>query len=187
MRSHTVQLITIDSLREDLATLDRGRFVDKHPGAFLLALGYLSVEEIRRERRGISNTDRDVDETASFTFTPRLRHEGAKSHPLAGCAFYLQPSGGHLEPITVGRSPSCDITIPETGVSEYHCRIELTDEGVVIIDTDSTNGTTINLERLNPGAPTLLADEDILSVGRYSFQMLSSQTFHSEMKLITML
>lgn len=180
-----VRLLTLDSLRGDLKSLDQPAFEERYPGAFLLALGYLSVAEVRRGRRSVS---REIDVTSTFMFGEKLRHgapnQPAPTHPLAGCAFYLRPDDGIDKPVIIGRSPGCDITIPETGVSEHHCRIELSEQGVVVIDTDSTNGTTINLARLEAQQPHVLADEDILSIGRYSFQMLSSGTFHAEMQLV---
>jgi hypothetical protein len=184
-----VRLLTLDSLRGDLKSFDRPAFEDRYPGAFLLALGYLTVAEVRRGRRSMS---REIDVTSTFTFGEKLRHGAgpaapAPQHPLAGCTFYLRPGEDIDKAVIVGRSPGCDITIPETGVSEHHCRIELREQGVVVIDTDSTNGTTINLERLEPQEPKVLADEDILSIGRYSFQMLSSRTFHAEMQLVAAL
>ncbi|PID37622.1 MAG: hypothetical protein CSB49_08760 [Proteobacteria bacterium] len=180
-----VRLLTLDSLRGELQSLDQPAFEDRYPGAFLLALGYLTVAEVRRGGRSLS---RDIDVTSTFMFGEKLRHRGpnqpAQSHPLAGCAFYLRPAEEIDKPVVIGRSPSCDITIPEAGVSERHCRIELSEQGVIVIDTNSTNGTTINLARLDAQTPRVLADEDILSIGRYSFQMLSSGTFHAEMQLV---
>ena len=52
------------------------------------------------------------------------------------------------------------------------------------IDVGSTNGTTVNLERLEPMRPKVLADEDILTLGRYSFQLLSAATMYSELALL---
>lgn len=187
-----VRLVTLDSLQEDLTTGSRDAFLDRYPGAFLLALGFLSVEEIQRNRPRREMAEdptglKKIDSTATFTFGSQLIHRATDNHPLAGCAFHLQPSPNPVASVAVGRSPNCDITIPETGVSERHCLIQLTARGVVVIDSGSTNGTTINLNRLEAGTPILLADEDILSIGRYSFQMLSSQTFYDELSLLAAL
>jgi hypothetical protein len=43
----------------------------------------------------------------------------------------------------VGRSPICDFQIEHPTVSATHCELELTNEGVVVRDCDSTNGTFV--------------------------------------------
>ncbi|MBW2733927.1 MAG: FHA domain-containing protein [Deltaproteobacteria bacterium] len=176
-----VQLLTLEALRPDLARFGRRDFVEHYPGAFLLAMGFLSAEEIRAQRKRRDASGRDIDATTALRFAPTLRHEAGEAHPLAGCAFHLRPDHGN-DPVSVGRAQSCNVTIPDAGVSERHCRIELRDDGVMVVDEHSTNGTTINLERLEAGQGRLLADEDILSVGRYSFQMLSAATFYVEIQ-----
>lgn len=176
-----VKLLTLDSLRPDLARFGRRDFVENYPGAFLLAMGFLSSEEIRAQRQRRDESGKEIDATTSLRFGQTLRHDAGGSHPLAGCTFYLRPDHGE-DAVSVGRAKSCDITIPDSGISERHCRIELRDEGVAVVDEHSTNGTTINLERLEPGDARLLADEDILSLGRYSFQMLSAATFYVEVQ-----
>jgi hypothetical protein len=191
-----IVMVTLDELRKDLGDLGRDRFIERYSGAFLVAMGFLSVEEIRqgtgkRPRKMLSSEvmvssfdpGDEVNETAAFKFGKRIRHDAARKHPLAGCAFHLRP-GGSGDTLTVGRSKHCHLTIPETGVSENHCRIQLTERGVTVTDTDSTNGTKVNMRQLEPNTPTLLADEDILSLGRYSFQMLSVYTFYDEIQAL---
>lgn len=176
-----VKLLTLDSLRPDLARLGRREFIEEYPGAFLLAMGFVSAEEIRAKRRRRNESGKEVDATSHLRFADTLRHDPSGPHPLAGCTFYLRPDERD-DPLSIGRAKSCDITIPDGGISERHCRIELTEEGVAVVDEHSTNGTSINLDRLDPGKARLLADEDILSLGRYSFQMLSAATFYVEVQ-----
>jgi hypothetical protein len=59
-------------------------------------------------------------------------------------------------------------------VSEYHCRITTGDNGCYIEDvgsegTGSSNGTYVNAERLPPGAPTRLQNEDTLEIAHLRF------------------
>ena len=181
-----ISLVTLDSLRGEMRALGKEGFIEKYPGAFLLAMGYLSVEAIQAGRRTAEAVRQDSrDATAAITFGSRLRHDGAQAHPLAGCAFYLRPTTKTA--VAIGRSGECEITIPDNAVSEQHCQIEITDSGVQVLDTNSTNGTSVNLKRLEPFEPHILADEDILSVGRYSFQLLSSPTFATEIQLLNVL
>ena len=176
--------MTIDDLRARLRELELEAFLREYQGAFLLAMGFISVEAIRAGRRTAAAVKQEGrDATAAITFGARLRHDSMQKHPLAGCAFHLAPAAEQTT-VMIGRSPDCAITIPDNGVSECHCRIEITAHGVTVVDAGSTNGTTVNLERLEPGRPKVLADEDILSVGRYSFQLLSARTFYDEISLL---
>ncbi|MGD0351575.1 MAG: FHA domain-containing protein [Verrucomicrobiota bacterium] len=44
----------------------------------------------------------------------------------------------------VGRDPACDFTIAHPSVSALHCELVLSNDGVLIHDCDSTNGTFVN-------------------------------------------
>ena len=44
----------------------------------------------------------------------------------------------------VGRSPSCDIHIPDAGLSSAHATVRPIEGGIEVADLDSTNGTFIN-------------------------------------------
>jgi EAL domain-containing protein (putative c-di-GMP-specific phosphodiesterase class I) len=62
---------------------------------------------------------------------------------------------------TIGRNDACDFPIESSRVSREHVRIELTADGYVARDLESTNGTYINGVKIKE-AP--LADGDILTV-----------------------
>lgn len=46
--------------------------------------------------------------------------------------------------LVIGRAPQADIVLPTESASWNHCTIELTEEGVLICDAESTNGTCVN-------------------------------------------
>jgi DNA-binding NtrC family response regulator len=46
-----------------------------------------------------------------------------------------------LHPLVVGTSPECDLVVVDPKVSRRHCEIALTDEGIVLRDLRSKNGT----------------------------------------------
>jgi hypothetical protein len=48
----------------------------------------------------------------------------------------------------IGRSPDSDVQIEHPTVSELHCEIVLTNEGVAVRDRASTNGTFVNGKRI---------------------------------------
>jgi transcriptional regulator with GAF, ATPase, and Fis domain len=73
--------------------------------------------------------------------------------------------------ITVGRSGVNDLVLTDTSVSGTHCEIEIKDNGVLLKDLGSTNGTTVNNLRvkeawLEPGM--------VLSCGKSDIEFLSA-------------
>ena len=67
---------------------------------------------------------------------------------------------------TVGRAPRADFVVDAPLVSRLHCRLTLQDDGVLVEDLESTNGTFVNGRRVRKG---LLASGDMLRVGRMEF------------------
>ena len=56
-------------------------------------------------------------------------------------------------PITIGRAFDADMVLDHPHISNYHCKIQLSEAGPEIIDLRSTNGTFVNEQRLPPHAP----------------------------------
>jgi len=68
-------------------------------------------------------------------YTLMIRIEGG---PDSGTDFTVNV------PATIGRRQGCDIQLRDQKVSRMHARLERTNEGLVIIDTDSMNGVRVN-------------------------------------------
>ncbi len=49
--------------------------------------------------------------------------------------------------ITIGRSPTNNIFVRDKNVSRVHCQIVVTEDGPILTDLQSTNGTYVNGER----------------------------------------
>ena len=76
------------------------------------------------------------------------------------------------EPVmTIGRLPGCDVVVDDPGASRQHARIRRTDEGFVLTDLGSTNGTLVNDE---PVQEHVLVDDDRITIGETTFQFRSS-------------
>jgi two-component system cell cycle response regulator len=65
--------------------------------------------------------------------------------------------------VTIGRSPTTGIVIPDGSVSREHAKCVAVGNGVEIEDLGSSNGTFINDQKLNSRMP--LRDGDILRLG----------------------
>jgi pSer/pThr/pTyr-binding forkhead associated (FHA) protein len=70
--------------------------------------------------------------------------------------------------VTLGRGAGADVRLPHVTVSDQHAFIRLESEGYVVLDSDSTNGTRVNGERLTPGRKKRLHDGDLIDVGVYT-------------------
>ena len=48
------------------------------------------------------------------------------------------------DPVTIGRMPDCDVTVPDSNVSRHHAEVRLFDGHARIVDLGSMNGTKVN-------------------------------------------
>ena len=80
----------------------------------------------------------------------------AQTGPLSGQRWQIE---GQL---VIGRDQSCELVISDRQVSRYHARLERTNEGIVLEDLGSKNGTFCNGTRIE--TPVLLKDGDKIQV-----------------------
>lgn len=66
--------------------------------------------------------------------------------PDAGSRLRLG-TGRHV----VGRAPTCDLVVNDEGMSREHCTVEVSTEGVDLVDLRSTNGTFVRGIRISRG------------------------------------
>jgi two-component system, cell cycle response regulator len=78
--------------------------------------------------------------------------------PQMGEMHVLSNGDAHI----IGRKQGCDIRIDDDGVSRRHCSVQVTDEGLVLRDLQSANGTFVAGERI---AERLLKDGDRFEIG----------------------
>jgi len=90
--------------------------------------------------------------------SPVLVNEAGEETPLAH------------ELIILGRALDCNLIIADRRVSRRHAEVRREENGFVLHDLDSTNGTWLNGRRLS--APTLLRDGDIIEIAgaRFTFR-----------------
>ena len=72
------------------------------------------------------------------------------------------------EPVTIGRSRSCGVRFDDASVSKLHASVRRHDESgqFMLIDEGSRNGSTIDGQRLAPGASAALWSGVYVGMGR---------------------
>ena len=91
-----------------------------------------------------------------------------KSGPLSGQRFAVTEAG-----IRLGRSSSCEISIPDPALSRNQCLFELREDKVWVTDLASANGTAVNGEVLGTSSREL-APGDCIQAGDSELVMLGA-------------
>lgn len=68
----------------------------------------------------------------------------------------------------IGRSNAADFRLPDTGVSREHAEITWDGRDAVLVDLESTNGTTVNQ---TPIDNWLLGDGDVITIGHSNIEV----------------
>ena len=81
--------------------------------------------------------------------------------PETGTIFEVTPGD------IIGRSPACDIVLPDNAVSRNHARLIESEKGFVIEDLGSSNGTFVNGQMVTISP---LKDTDEIRIARYTLR-----------------
>lgn len=74
-------------------------------------------------------------------------------------------------PLTVGKlKGKVSIVLEDSSVSRMHARLEDAEEGILLRDLNSRNGTLVNGRKLLPNEAVLLSEGDLVQFGRERFQ-----------------
>ncbi len=93
--------------------------------------------------------------------TPSYGNLQCTAGPLAGRRFGVTRQG-----LLIGRDPAkCQIVLPDEGVSREHTWVVATDEGVVVIDRGSSNGTYVNSVEAGAISKVRLQNGDKILIG----------------------
>jgi len=78
----------------------------------------------------------------------------------------------------IGRTELADIVIEDSYVSKMHAMLQVYSNAVVLIDLNSTNGTTVNSRIVQK---TILRNDDIITLGRYRIKIDGAPELSPEM------
>jgi type II secretory pathway predicted ATPase ExeA len=72
--------------------------------------------------------------------------------------------------VLIGRSEFADIIIQDEFCSKFHLLLMLYSDGLVLLDLNSANGTTVNSVKVKS---TLLLDNDVISLGHHRLKVMN--------------
>jgi len=72
--------------------------------------------------------------------------------------------------VLIGRSDFADIVIEDEFCSKFHALLMLYSDGLVLLDLNSVNGTTVNSIKVKS---TLLLDNDVISLGHHRLKVMN--------------
>ena len=98
----------------------------------------------------------------------------AQSGPLEGHRWKLKSD------LLLGRDSDCDIIIPLRQVSRHHARISLGEDGAVVTDLGSKNGTYVNGDRVEESSLINDGDELQISLAQHFIYLSSDATMPLE-------
>jgi type II secretory pathway predicted ATPase ExeA len=79
----------------------------------------------------------------------------------------------------IGRTELADIVIEDTYVSKMHAMLQIYSNAIVLLDLNSTNGTTVNSRIVQK---TILRSDDVISLGRYRLKLENAPAINADME-----
>lgn len=71
--------------------------------------------------------------------------------------------------LRIGRMPENDVVLDNLGVSRFHARLRVEEDGVLLEDAGSENGCLVNGERL--AGPHRVAAGDVIAIGKHELRL----------------
>jgi hypothetical protein len=112
------------------------------------------------------------------TFLVRLTGGMPRSAEEARSPLALRFPRGSGRFFSIGRDIACDLAIADPTVSREHARLERTDDGWLLTDLASTNGTRVNGWRVRDRVPVTAGD--LVSFGNAEFWLTAPQAPEAE-------
>jgi serine/threonine-protein kinase len=145
---------------------------DRYPNAEALATALRSVKMALAE-----------EPTQVFSQIPEIPVAAGMQSPPEGYKLIIrtpgfQPSDVPLTRsiVSLGRSVESDIVLPATGVSRKHAILRAVDQGWIVEDLGSGNGTSLDGQRLLAGSATPFPPLGELEIGPYRIQLVGPET-----------
>lgn len=167
-------LIAPNQFRVSVSSDDYTAVIEKMENELRRDLGAYAREHAREEGYhlvGPIDVSFEVDEglgAGEFRVASDMA-EGEGGGPLGAL---VDAKGNRVQitsqPVTVGRHPECDVVLNDHEVSRQHAEVRRDEDGFVIVDLGSLNGTKVNGAGVK-GSRTL-HDGDSIVIGAHTFR-----------------
>lgn len=168
---------TVSQLIATSYTLTLSEFLDTYRDPMFIGVGILDAMLLKHKdtRHNTLSLGLEAVEAA----------EGqATRHHLMGFVVRLAGPEEVWDRLAIGRTKENDIVVDDPAVSEYHAYIKRYDDGRFVLgDLGSTNGTQVNGAPLKAPQTHILIDEDIVTLGRCSFQFFTPKALYDYLGL----
>jgi len=113
-------------------------------------------------------------------YNPTVKFQGsedanaAQANALNKHIFYFHSTAeiGKEVRFTIGRTSNNDVVIVDYTISKQHAVIIRRQNRFLIVDQGATNGTTLNMQKLEPNTEHLLKGNDLVAFGRLGFVIM---------------
>lgn len=124
------------TLTAETASYSREQWLERHADPVLAAVGWRETAW-----SGIGSTA-----------SGRARSEAARDALESDAPVWrvCKRESSEMEMIALGRSPRCDVIIPEPGISKLHAYLQFDSDGWSFIDAESRNGSKLDGAALPP-------------------------------------
>jgi FHA domain len=150
----------LDDFVQELRQVGEVAFRRRHTTPVLIVTGRAA----RGERAGADDVTRAVSAPESDT-----RRRGAPLALVHRVFPVVKAPHAPAGPVSLGRTPENDVSIPEYSISKRHCLFDLSDGVMSLTDAGSTNGTLINGSAVDATTPVPLCGGEIITLGRFAF------------------
>lgn len=165
-------LVKVPSEKED----DPDRIMEDYKRIYLDSTKQTEEEIVSFENTGIYPSIKDSWETIKGQETTILTMDRTdiviEEQPKVWCFKSMKPKAypdiefGKTNIVIGTMRNGCNYILKENGISRMHAKILQKDDGLYLLDMNSTNGTFLNEERLIGGTEYLLNEGDVISLAQ---------------------
>lgn len=152
---------------QDKAVGGKDGFVARFPHAFLVLLGSPEAPETSDFYTTLQTNGEELRKLVEIASGSRLCKD-ACVYPVVRRSNRSSEAGM----VTIGRTENCDIWLPFSGVSKFHCYISKNlriPNQYQICDGGSSNGTKLDDKILEPHRPVEIRSGEMIQLGEHVF------------------
>lgn len=131
---------------------------------------YTRMRLLQRSQRGDTTISKVIKEHSSDTVV---------LFPKAQSNAYLEDENGNKisinDTLLIGRGSDCDVVLSEATISTHHAKIIRQEQGFMICDLSSSNGTRVNQKKCKANQNVLLHHQDQIQLAKTTLQFFMEE------------